>query len=181
MKRFFSSLLFVFVGTICVLAQTTTGRLNGAVSGPDGVLPGATVTVTSNETGRELTVIADESGNYLFPQLEFGTYTVRITASGFKVFVANQVKIDVGRDYTLNSTLEIGSVQESVTVTAGADVITATTAQVSNTVSPQQILSLPLITRNPLSLTTLQAGVTSNSAQNTSINGMRTTFTNIST
>jgi hypothetical protein len=64
-------------------------------------------------------------------------------------------------------------------VTAGADIVTATTAQVSTSVSPQQILSLPLLTRNPLSLTGLQAGVSANSAQGTTINGMRTTFTNI--
>jgi len=161
------------------MAQTTTGRLAGAVSGPDGVLPGATVTATSNETGRELTVTASEDGTFLFPQLENGTYTVKITATGFKTFVANEVKIDVGRDYTLNPTLEVGSVQETVTVTAGADVITATTSQISNTVSPQQILSLPLIARNPLDLTRLQSGVQSNQFQNTTINGVRTSFTNI--
>jgi hypothetical protein len=125
------------------------------------------------------TVTTNESGNFTVPQLESGTYTVSITASGFKTFVANEVKIDVGREYSLNPALEIGSLQETVTVTAGADVVTATSAQVSNTVSPQQILSLPLIARNPLALTTLQAGVQSNPFQNTTINGMRTSFTNI--
>ena len=179
MKRFFISLSFVFVSAVCIMAQTTSGRLAGVVSGPDGVLPGATVTATDNSSGKELTVVTGGEGNFLFPQLEFGTYTVKITASGFKTYIATDVKIDVGREYTLSPTLEVGSVQENVTVTAGADVVTANTAQVSNTVSPQQILSLPLLTRNPLSLTTLQAGVASNSAQNTTINGMRTTFTNI--
>jgi hypothetical protein len=179
MKRFFTSLSLVFVSVFCVMAQTTAGRLTGTVSGPDGVLPGATVIATDSKTGRELTTISGEEGNFLFPQLEFGTYTVKITASGFKTYIANEVKIDVGRDYTLNPVLEVGNVQESVTVTAGADVVTANTAQVSNTVSPQQILSLPLVTRNPLSLTGLQAGVSANTAQNTTINGMRTTFTNI--
>jgi hypothetical protein len=179
MKRFFISLSLVLVSAVCVMAQTTAGRLTGTVSGPDGVLPGATVTATDNKTGRELTIVAGDEGNFLFPQLEFGTYTVKVTATGFKTYIANEVKIDVGRDYTLNPILEVGSVQESVTVTAGADVVTANTAQVSNTVSPQQILSLPLVTRNPLSLTGLQAGVSANSAQNTTINGMRTTFTNI--
>lgn len=179
MKRFFISLSIVFVSVVCIMAQTTSGRLSGTVSGPDGVLPGATIVATDNKTGKEFTVISGGEGNYLFPQLEFGAYTVKITASGFKTYIANQVKIDVGREYTLSPTLEVGDVQESVTVTAGADIVTTNTAQVSNTVSPQQILSLPLITRNPLSLTALQAGVSANTAQNTTINGMRTTFTNI--
>lgn len=165
--------------SLSIAGQSTTGRLAGTVSGPDGVLPGATVTATDNKTGKEQTVTADGEGNFLFPQLEFGAYTVKVTSSGFKTFVANEVKIDVGRDYTLSPTLEIGDVSAEVVVTAGADVVTTSTAQVSSTVSPQQILSLPLITRNPLSLTALQAGVSSNSAQNTTINGMRTTFTNI--
>lgn len=161
------------------LAQTTTGRLAGTVSGPDGALPGATVTATDSNTNRELTVTTGDNGAFLFPQVEFGTYTVKVTAPGFKTFVANEVKIDVGREHTLNPVLEVGGIEETVTVTAGADVVTATSAQISNTVSPEQILSLPLIARNPLALATLQAGVQSNPAQNTTINGMRTTMTNI--
>ena len=60
--------------------------------------------------------------------------------------------------------------------------VTSTSAQITNTVSPQQILSLPLVTRNPLTLTQLQAGTAPSAAspfQVTSINGMRTTLTNI--
>jgi hypothetical protein len=164
---------------ICVFGQTPTGRLLGIVSGPDGALPNATVTVTFNQTGKVQTVVTDGDGAFSLAQLEPGEYTVTVTASGFKNFVANQVKIDIGREYNLLPVLEIGSVQETVTVTAGADVVTATSAQVTNTVSPQQILSLPLITRNPLNLTTLQAGTASNPFQGTSVNGMRTTQTNI--
>ena len=179
MKRFLMSLFLIGIGAMSALAQLTTGTLSGTVSGPDGALPGATVTITSTQTNKELTAVTDESGNFRFPQIEVGTYTVKITASGFKTYVANDLKVDVAREYTLNPTLELGQVQETVTVTAGADVITSSTSQVTNTVSPQQILSLPLITRNPLNLTTLQPGVASNPFQGTSINGMRTTMTNI--
>jgi hypothetical protein len=179
MKRLLLLTITVLASAIFVVAQTTTGRLSGVVSSPDGVLPGATVTATDNNTGKTQTVTSGEDGTFLFPQLEFGTYTVNVTVSGFKTFTANEVKIDVGRDYSLNPALEVGNVQETVTVTAGADVVTSTTAQVSNTISPQQILSLPLIERNPLNLITLQAGTASNSFQGTSINGMRTTATNI--
>lgn len=179
MKKFLALALLVLLSSVFVLGQTSTGRLTGTVSTPDGVLPGAAVTVTDASTNREQTITANESGNFTFPQLDPGTYTVKVSAPGFKTFVANEVKIDVGREYSLNPSLEVGAVQETVTVTAGADVVTATTAQVSNTVSPQQILSLPLLARNPLTLTTLQAGVQSNPFQNTTINGMRTSFTNI--
>ena len=174
------AILTVFTLQIAIQAQTgTTGKLSGTVSGPDGLLPGATVVVTDNSTGRVVTVTANESGYYQIPQLEFGTYTVKITAPGFKTLIGNEQKIDVGREAVFNAVLQVGDVSAEVTVTAGADVITANSAQVSNTVSPQQILSLPMITRSPLALTTLQAGVQSNPFQGTSINGARTSMTNI--
>ena len=179
MKRLFFNTLFVFMFAAFAFGQNTTGRLSGTVSSTDGVLPGATVTITFDKTGKEVTVVTDGSGNFAFPQLEVGTYLVKVTASGFKTYIANSVKVDVARDYTLNPVLEIGELQETVTVTAGADIVTSNTAQVTNTVSPQQILSLPLITRNPLDLTVLQPGVASNPFQGTSINGLRTTMTNI--
>ena len=179
MKRFLTVFLLIVLSAVFAFAQGTTGRLSGTVSGPDGALPGATVLATDIASGKEQTTTTNEEGYYSFSQLEFGTYTIRITAPGFKTLVANEQKIDVGRAANLSPILEIGDISAEVVVTAGADIVTSTTAQVSNTVSPQQILSLPLLTRNPLSLTGLQAGVSANSAQNTTINGMRTTFTNI--
>ncbi len=179
MKRFSIAFLLVLISSSIMFAQGTTGGLSGTVSGPDGFLPGATVVAVDNNSRRETTTTTNESGFYSFPQLEFGTYTIRVTAAGFKTLVANEQKIDVGRDARLDVSLEVGEVSAEVVVTAGADVITANTAQVSNTVSPQQILSLPMITRSPLTLTTLQSGVQSNPFQGTSINGMRTSMTNI--
>lgn len=167
----------VFISAISVSAQGTSGKLSGTVSGPDGLLPGAKVVVIDNATSKEVTVVTNDAGFYQVPQLAFGTYTIKITAPGFKTLVGNEQKIDVGRDATFNATLEIGEMSAEVIITAGADVITSGTAQVSNTISPQQIMSLPMITRSPLALTLLQAGTSSNGL--TTINGMRTTMTNI--
>ena len=180
MQRAFIALLTLCLLAAPAFAQTTTGRLVGTVSGPDGVLAGASVVVKDNQTGRELTVAAKEDGTFVFPQLESGTYTVTITSPGFKTHVSEQVKIDVGREYSLNPTLEIGGVSETVTVTAGADIINATSPTLSNTVSPKQIQELPLNARNPLNLINLQPGTTpSVGFQGTTINGMRTTMTNV--
>lgn len=179
MRRLVSAALMAVALSVATFAQTSTGRLVGTVSSPDGVLPGATIVARDNATGREQTTTAKEDGSFVFPQLEVGDYTVTITASGFKTFVATQLKIDVGREYSLAATLEIGGIEETVTVTAGADIINATSPTLSNTVSPQQVKELPLVARNPLNLIGLQAGTTSSAFQNTTINGMRTTMTNI--
>lgn len=178
-KKLPAALLAICLLSTAMFAQTTTGRLSGVVSTSDGVLPNATVTARDNKTNKELTAVTNEDGTFLLPQLEFGEYTVTISLAGFKTFVASDVKIDVGRDYSLNSVMEAGNIQEVVTVEAGADIVTSTSAQVSNTVSPEQIQSLPLLARNPINLISLQAGTQSSSAQGTTINGMRTTFTNI--
>ena len=70
--------------TIAVSAQTTSGRLVGTVSSPDGVLPGATVVITDNKTGKETTLTTNEEGSYSIPNMDVGDYTVKITAPGFK-------------------------------------------------------------------------------------------------
>jgi hypothetical protein len=170
--------LLAFAG-LTGLAQSNTGRLIGTIATADGVVSGATVVVKDNKTGKERTVTANEEGVFVVPQLEVGAYTVKVSVAGFKTYTVNDVKIDVGREYSLPVTLEVGRVEESVTVSGGVDVLNATTAELSNTVSQKQILELPLNGRNPMNLLLLQPGVSSNSAQNTSINGMRTSFTNI--
>ncbi|HSK73103.1 MAG TPA: TonB-dependent receptor [Pyrinomonadaceae bacterium] len=144
------------------------------MSSPDGVLPGATVTATDQKTGKSLTVVTSESGSFRFQQLEFGDYRVTVTAAGFKTFIASDVKIDIGREYSLNPQLEVGQVTEEVTVVAGAEAINSTNAELSTTISQEQIKELPLNGRNPLSLLNLIAGA---NATTSSINGQRSSST----
>lgn len=176
MKRFVFTLLVLWVSSSVALAQTSnTGSLVGTVSGPDGLIAGANVTVTDDKTQRTVTATSNDRGSFTFSQLDVGEYTVTISAAGFKTFTATQVKIDAGRSYTLNSTLEIGQIQETVTVVAGADVVNAVNAELSTTVSPRQVLDLPINGRNPLALLNLQAGVNPTS---NSINGQRSSSAN---
>jgi len=178
-EKVFLLAVVVCVLTLTTLAQANNGRLIGTVSGPDGLVPNATVTITDNQTGRTRTLTTSAEGAFALPQLEVGTYNVQVSAQGYKTYTATDVKIDVGREYALNVTLAVGSVQESVQVTAGADVVNATNAELSNTVSTRQILELPLNGRNPLSLVGLQPGAAPNRGNGSEIiNGGRTSSTN---
>ena len=160
--------------------QSTTGRLIGTVINPQNeVIAGANVVVTDNQTGKTVTLTTGAEGTFQIPQLDIGTYTVKVTAQGFKSYTATDLKIDVGKEYSLSVQLEVGAVTESVTVTAGAEVINSTNAELSTTVSARQIKELPLNGRNPLSLIGLQAGTSQNGNTNTTINGQRSSFTNI--
>lgn len=175
MKKILLVILTFLLSTMFIFGQSTTGRIVGSVSAADGAIPGATVVVRDNQTGREQTITAGNDGTFTVSQLEFGLYTVTITAAGYKTLISNNLKIDAGREYPLDAVLEVGAVTEEVTVTAGAEQINSTTAELSTTVSPQQIRELPLNGRNPLSLLNLQAGV---NATSSSINGQRSSSVN---
>jgi len=162
------------------LPQTNSGSLVGTVYDATGsIIPGARVLVIDHHTLNEKATISDKTGCFVMPLLDVGSYTVTISSQGFSTFKANNVVIEVGREYELRATLELGRIGTVVNVDVDATQINATTAELSLTVNSKQILDLPLDGRNPLNLILLQAGTSSNSYQNTSINGQRTAFTNI--
>ena len=177
-KRSLLVVLAIFLQALAVFAQNTTGRIVGTVTDPDGgIVPGATIVIKDNQTGREQTITSSQDGTFTVPQLEFGTYSVTITAQGYKTFNATDIKIDVGREFPLNARLEVGQVAEQVTVSADTGtLINATNAELSTTISQQQIRDLPINGRNPLSLLGLQAGT---NPTTDSINGQRSSSTTI--
>ncbi len=170
MKKIVIFIMAFILSASIVAAQDTAGKIVGTVTAADGAIPGATVVIKDNQTGKERTLSARADGTFEVAQLEFGNYTVTVTASGFKTVTVSEVKIDAGREYPLNVRLEIGQVSEEVTVTAGANEINASNAELSTTISGEQIKELPLNTRNPLGLLNLVAGANPTS---NSINGQR--------
>jgi hypothetical protein len=159
--------------------QTITASLSGTVRDPAGAaVPGATVRIVSTTTNVETAVTTNAEGIYQAPSLPAGTYTVRAGASGFKTAVRNDVVLEVSQQATLDINLEVGSVSESVDVTAHAEVVDATTSSVGDVVDHAAIENLPMIDRNPYSLIFLvpgtngSVGLTYNS-DNISANGGR--------
>jgi hypothetical protein len=176
-KLFRSFLLCLSVMAVATLAygQAATGRLSGTVSGPDGLIANATVVVTDNQTKQSKTVTTNDQGAFSFPQLAVGIYTATFSAPGFKTLSASAVRIDVGKEYVLTPTLEVGAIEEQVNVFEGADVVNSSNAELSNTVTETQMLGLPINGRDPSSLIQLQPGTT----QGGEINGQRTSAMNV--
>src|SRR5687768_13503356 len=174
MKKFTLAVLALLVFAAAAFAQTS-GRIVGTVAGPDGNIPGASITAKDTQTGKEYTATATDDGTFTLNQVEAGTYTVTVTAQGFKTFSATQVKIDANRDYPLDVKLEVGAITETVEVVAGAEIINATTGELNNTITPRQVKELPINGRNPLALLNLVAGSNPTSG---SINGQRTSSVN---
>ncbi len=176
-KLFRSFLLCLSVMAVATLAygQAATGRLSGTVSGPDGLIANATVIVTDNQTKQSKTTSTNDQGAFSFPQLTVGTYTATFSASGFKTLSASAVRIDVGKEYVLTPTLEVGAIEEQVNVFEGADVVNSSNAELSNTVTETQMLGLPINGRDPSLLIQLQPGT----SQGGEINGQRTSAMNV--
>lgn len=102
MKKIYIAIILICFVSITAFSQTT-GRYIGTVSSFDGVITGAMVVVRDNQTVRELSVQTKDDGSFSVQQLEFGTYTVTITAPGFKTFTATELKIDARRENSLNT------------------------------------------------------------------------------
>src|SRR5215210_5345149 len=128
MRNFMLAVLALCLLSATAFAQGGQGSITGSVAGPDGNIAGATITAKDNQTGKEQTVQASGEGAFSFQQLEVGTYTLTVTAPGFKTNTFTGVKVAAGRAYSLNATLEVGNISETVEVVAGADVVNATNA-----------------------------------------------------
>jgi Carboxypeptidase regulatory-like domain/TonB dependent receptor len=154
-------LFVVFVLSFCstMRAQLPTATLNGTVTDPQGaVIAGAKVVITDTATGasREVTTAGD--GGYAVTDLTPGTYTVRVSASGFATSEFKELHLDVGRAVTLDVSLKIAKAGEVVEVTGGEIAVNTTQSEVQGVVEASVIESLPLNGRNYLELAFLIPG-----------------------
>ncbi|HUS19045.1 MAG TPA: TonB-dependent receptor [Terriglobales bacterium] len=167
--------------SVPLLAQTTLGRISGVVTDPSGaVVPNAKITATNEETKQEVSTTSSGSGSYTFPQIPAGVYTVKVEAAGMKVASFTAVKVDIGREYSLNAKLELGTSAETVEVVAGAELVNTSTSEITNTVTMAQVRELPLRSRDPISLVRAQVGVPAIfDKANAAINGGRPGWTSV--
>lgn len=154
--------LALFVSPVA-FAQTGTSTVNGAVTDPQGnAVAGATVTLSDEEKSFTRTQTTNDSGAYSFSSVPPGTYRLEVEAQGFKKATVTEVRALVDKATDLKIGLEIGALTENVTVSAsGSEALLNTQdATLGNNFVSQQITQLPLEARNPVSLLTLQPGVT---------------------
>jgi hypothetical protein len=151
---------------ICLLtgigwSQGSTSRIEGTVVDASGaVIANAAVKVTNEDTGVSYDTRTGSTGTYMVPSLTPGQYTVSVTGRGFDTFTSRNNVLSVGAPLVVNATLKVGATTEVVEVTGAYERIETTNATLSNVMTTQQVKELPLNGRNPLSLLTLEPGVT---------------------
>lgn len=149
-------LLFANVGW----PQTSTTSLRGTISDPRGaVVPGADVTITNPATGLSRSTKTNEQGQYQFVEVPPATYTLSATAPGFGTLRIDNVRLLVNTPATVNGSLQVQKVSESVQVMSEAPLVNTEDASIGNAFTADQMTTLPLEGRDPVSILSLQPGV----------------------
>ena len=149
--------MLLFMGSIA-WAQATA-QLNGRVTDDSGaVLPGATVTAAQTDTGFTRTVVTDETGAYVMPNLPIGPYTLQISLQGFRTYVQTGVILQVNSSPAINAKLALGSLEETVSVNAAAPLVDVKSAGISEVVQQERIVELPLQGRQVTDLIVVAGG-----------------------
>ncbi|MGC9973706.1 MAG: TonB-dependent receptor, partial [Bryobacteraceae bacterium] len=171
----------VLLGVVALLAQQNTGRIAGTVVDATGAaIPTATVQLSLAGGGIAAATATRTDGLFNFNAIQPGTYDLTVESAGFAKQIIRGVKIDPGRETSMPAiTMEVAGKAEVVEVTATNQGVQTTNAEVSTTITTNQIRNLPLLNRSPLALIATQAGVTYNGRANTVINGQRPSFSNV--
>jgi hypothetical protein len=148
-------LVLLFCGLLLPLfparsaAQAVYGSIGGTVKDSSGgVLPGATITITSLSRKTTDTVVSNESGLFVKERLLPGEYSVQAELSGFKAAVVPNVVVGVDAQTPVEFVLQVGQISEQVTVTGGSTLLTTDRADVATRFDSKQITDLPVLDRN---------------------------------
>jgi hypothetical protein len=170
MKNLLCAIVCLLI-TASLHAQTTNGSIQGSVFDPSGAsVAGATVTVQDLATGLAVSTKTTDAGLYSVPNLPPGTYKVTAEAQGMKKYEQTGVTVQIASTTSLDITMQLGEVSQTITVSANASQLEATTSDVGATVSQQFVAELPLevsgTPRNPVQFITLVPGFVGNVGNN---------------
>lgn len=181
MRSFIAILLVSFAGSFLAFGQMDTGLLTGTVTDPSGaIVAGATVHIHNTATALDRTSQTSASGTYQFTDLRPGPYELDITATGFGKYTTN-IAVTVGGSTTADAKLNVTATTQ-VEVDASQDVgaqVNTSDQQISQVVTPKQILDLPSLTRNPYDFVELSGNVTSDPNGSTGPNGVGQSFSGL--
>ncbi len=146
----------VVVSCVCVClavariaaGQTYQGGVRGQVKDPQGVIPGAEITLTSEETNTVRTVVTNAVGEYSFASVLPGNYSVKVAMTGFKTEERKGLRVGTSQLITQDFTLQVGTLEEAITVTGESPLIERSNASVGASLDAKALESAPVFGRN---------------------------------
>ncbi|HUF46973.1 MAG TPA: carboxypeptidase-like regulatory domain-containing protein [Vicinamibacterales bacterium] len=145
-----------------------------------GAVPGATVVARNNATNENYTTVSGSNGSFTIPAISIGTYTVTVSLSGFKTAIIGNLVVTAAGPADVRATLEVGGIEETVTVEGRSVLVQTQATSVSTTIDINQVSNLPLVSRNALDFITFLPGVnTPGGNRNSTVNGLPQSTINI--
>jgi len=146
-----------------LLAQESTAELRGRVAdAQDAPVPGATVTITNQNTGVTRQTVSNADGTYFVTAIPPGIYSLEATLSGFSKFNRPDIRLDLGRTTTIDVKLAIGNLTETVTITSETPLVDLTSKEIGGNVTNREVTMLPSVNGNFIGMVALLPGVISN-------------------
>ncbi len=157
----FLLLLTLLCGTAAAAYADNEGKIAGTVKDPSGAfVPNAQVNLTNDATHQNESAVTDSTGLYSFPVVPIGTYSIKVTANGFKALQKNSVTVTIRSTLAEDFTLQIGGEAETVEVNASAVQVETADTELGETLESQKITAVPLNGRSYTDLLSTQSGVT---------------------
>ncbi|HET7697559.1 MAG TPA: carboxypeptidase regulatory-like domain-containing protein [Vicinamibacterales bacterium] len=153
------SLCLVVFGAAPALAQTSATLTGTITDTSGGALPGVALTLRNTGTGLTRAATSTPEGRFVFAGIPAGAYDLRAELSGFRPVVRQGLTVTVAQSLTVPLVMEVGGVEQAVTVSGGASAVNTATSELSFLVGEQAIETLPLNGRNFTDLALLQPGV----------------------
>ncbi len=158
-RRSLALLALAFAVCPLAFAQVTAALRGRAFDATGAPVAHAQVELIENATNVRQQAVTTESGDYLFTNLNPGTYSVHVTAQGFNPLERNAVTVILGQTVSLDLTLPVGGVRETVTVSSDAPLLQSEASNIQTNIPGQAVLAMPLNSRNFIQLSTLAPGV----------------------
>ena len=179
-RKFGLVALAMLMATSLAFAQGTgsSTTLSGlVVDAQKAVIPGADVVAKNNATGTSFTAVTNEAGRFSIASIPPGTYTVTVTLMGFKTAQLPDVTVLTATPASVNVTLEVGQLEETVVVTGATEIVQTQSANVATTLQVKQLQQLPVITHTALDAVVSLPGVetSGSNTRGSTINGLPTT------
>ncbi len=129
--------------------QQGTGELRGkVVDAQNAVLPGVTVVAKNEASGQYREIVSGEDGSFFMSALTPGNYELTAQLSGFKRYQRGAVRVEVGKTQSIDIELQVGGIEQEITVTAESPLVDTTSKQIGGTVTSQELNDIPSINRN---------------------------------
>ena len=159
-RSYFCACLVILFAAVSAFAQAGRGSISGTVSDPNGaLLPGAEVVLLNKATGVSQRTVTSAAGLYTFISLNPGQYQVTASQSGFAKVVQDKITVTVDQVTEVDINLHVGAATETVTVTAGQELVEPSNSTVGSLIPAETIDRVPLLYRNVYQLVQLSAGV----------------------